>query len=181
MKGENVPRAERYTVLAVGEGNTEVAFLRHLKALREIRGTRSIDIQNGHGGDPGYTVERARRLANYRSYRKVLVWVDADRIESDDDLTNLRREARGMTVLVSKPCVEAFFLGLLEPETDWAAGSTLDAKRHFHQAYLPEGEKTQREAYTRFDTFSHEAIEVLRRQLGQIQAPVRPRCGFWTS
>ena len=79
-------RAIRYTVLAVGEGATEEAFLRHLKSLVGHRGQRRITIDNAKGGGPGYAIDDARKKKAYRPSSKVIVWVDGDRIHSEAEL-----------------------------------------------------------------------------------------------
>jgi len=163
VKARGIPeRRERYTVLVVGEGDTEVAFLEYVKSLRDIRGKRSITIESGRGGNPAYAIERARRLAEAREFKQIVVWVDGDQIRSEEHLMELQASARKMELLVSQPCVEGFFLALLEPGKDWSQRSTTEVKNRFHKEYLPEDEKKTRASYEK--VFSLQSLEKCRQQ-----------------
>jgi len=58
--GMIMPGADRTTILVVGEGDTECAFLRHLKSLEEHRGSRSISIRSARFGRRKRVMSTAR-------------------------------------------------------------------------------------------------------------------------
>jgi hypothetical protein len=72
-------RKTNKTVLIVGEGDTEKAFLDRLKALYVARDSGvSAKVLNAHGGSPEYIVEFAIRQLKQADYQLVAVLMDTD-------------------------------------------------------------------------------------------------------
>ena len=59
--GRGPRRQARKTVLVVGEGHSEVAFLRHLKSLYAPRSCGvAVNISNAHGKGPAHVIDPVR-------------------------------------------------------------------------------------------------------------------------
>ena len=72
-------RSVSHTVLLVGEGTTEQAFLRYIKSLYISRGCGvGVTIRNAHGKGPDHVVDYAIRPCRNAAYDQVVVLLDTD-------------------------------------------------------------------------------------------------------
>ena len=121
-----------------------------------------MTVRAAKGGSPDYMIRHTRNVMAYMSagdsFKHVFLLIDGDCISSAQDEERLCRAARGLTLLVSRPCVEALFLAFLEPERDWSREEAGTIKRYFHRSYLGEREKMEPEAYTRLDALRLDAL-----------------------
>jgi len=112
-------RSVSHTVLLVGEGTTEQAFLRHIKSLYISRGCGvGITIRNAHGKGPDHVVDYAIGQCRNAAYDRVVTLLDTDLPMS----VAVRRRARSKKIHIigSTPCVEGLLLKILDehvPET----------------------------------------------------------------
>jgi len=78
-------------LLVVGEGDCEVAFLKHLRQIYCSGGRGvTVTINNAHGKGPENVVEHTRRQARPYSYDQVVAFLDTDIAWSDQ----LKKAAR---------------------------------------------------------------------------------------
>lgn len=112
MGRKNAKRTQRKTLLVVGEGYTEVAFLNYLKHLycRDKAGV-SVTVKNAHGKGPDNIVQTAIREQRRGQYDKVAAVLDTD-ISWTEKLQKDAREYR-VDLIGNSPCIEALFLRLL--------------------------------------------------------------------
>lgn len=103
-------RRRKNTLLCVGEGESECAFLRYLCSIHDYRGKQSIKIENGRGGSPTDVLKRARRISKAYHFDRVLIWIDEDAVQAKER-EQLRRAP--VTVCCSSPCIEGFLLSLI--------------------------------------------------------------------
>jgi len=115
-------RTVKETLLVVGEGDAEVAFVRHLKQIYGDALGRSIQEINAHGKGGRHVLVTARRRANNRDHDKVVLLLDTDTDWSDDDRVKARKSRIGkrgkLDVIESEPCLEAWLLKILGVETE---------------------------------------------------------------
>lgn len=103
-------RAAR-TVLLVGEGDAEVVFLQHLKALYVLRGSGvAVTIKNARGKGAAHVVDFARRQSTNAAYDVVAALLDTD-TDWNDKTRAAARTAR-VHAVQSTPCLEAVLLGI---------------------------------------------------------------------
>ena len=105
-------RSVSRTVLLVGEGTTEQAFLRYIKSLYISRGCGvGVTIRNAHGKGPDHVVDYAIRQCRNAAYDRVVVLLDTDLEMS----ATVRRRARTKRVQIigSTPCIEGLLLAIL--------------------------------------------------------------------
>lgn len=133
-------KAQR-TLLIVGEGHHEVAFLNYLKQLYVPRGCGlSVTIKNARGKGALHVINwTARQIANV-DYDAVAALLDTD---SDwNAKTEKLARTKKIQVLKSEPCFEAMMLRLIGKST---IGDAYALKKLF--APFVNNDATQRDNY----------------------------------
>lgn len=102
-------RAAKATARFVVEGFTEDAFCRHLRQLYGRDCGVSVDILNARGGSPQSIIETALKS---RGSDRVFIVFDTDRPLPAAWAAKSRRA--GHIHITPSPCIEAFFLSLLD-------------------------------------------------------------------
>lgn len=105
-------RQARRTLLIVGEGYCEVAFLKHIRQFSGVRGLGvQITIRNAHGKGAAHVVDTAARLMANAGYDQVAVLLDTD-TDWNETVASIARR-KDIQVLASDPCLEAVLLRAL--------------------------------------------------------------------
>ncbi len=166
-------RHTKKTVLMVGEGPTEKAFLQYLKdkyITREM--DIAVQVECGSGGSPRSVVEKAVRLKGSRAYDKCFVLVDADlSFEPDGELEKRMRRKPHIEMLNATPCIEGLLLAILDTSFSQQATTSVESKRIFETNHLPEDKKTDKHSYERI--FSRQVIEERRTSLPELDVILR--------
>ena len=98
-------------MLLVGEGDAEVLFLQHLKALYVLRGSGvAVTIKNARGKGAAHVVDFARRQSINAAYDVVAALLDTD-TDWNDKTHAAARKAR-VHVVPCEPCLEAVLLAV---------------------------------------------------------------------
>lgn len=150
LRRKEPAKSVKTTILIVGEGPTEKAFLQHLKELYINRNDEFvIKVECGTGGAPCSVVQRAIRLRGSRAYDKCYVLFDADRpLETDYKLSDRMNKRPRIEILTSTPCIEGLFLAVLKhPGFSQASASSNNCKREFYEKYISADKKTDKRAY----------------------------------
>jgi hypothetical protein len=159
------------TILIVGEGETEKAFLQHLKELLVSREADFVvKVECGSGGGPKGVVQKTIRLRSSRAYDKCFVLVDADRaFEPDSKLEERMRKKPRVEMLKSTPCVEGLLLAVLQHRNFSQASATSDyCKREFETNYISADKKTDKRAYA--EQFTEEVVRNRRAAVAELEA-----------
>ena len=99
----------RKTLLIVGEGYDEVAFLNHLKQFPGVCGKGvEITIRNARGKGAAGVVDCAIKLQANAAYDRVAVMLDTD-TDWTAKVEKLARQKK-IEVFTSEPCLEAMLL-----------------------------------------------------------------------
>lgn len=110
-KIKNVRKAAT-TVLIVGEGATEKAFLDYLKSIYVVRGCGvSVTVRDAHGKSPEHIVTTAIRHSQSAAYDAIAVLLDTDVPWPD----SVRKKARSKRICMigSSPCCDGLILSIL--------------------------------------------------------------------
>lgn len=103
------------TLLAVGEGDVEEAFLQHLRGLYCATGPENpgvrVTVRNAHGGSPDSIVTYAIGQCRDADYDRRLILLDTDIPWSK--ATSEKARVKGMVLLGSEPCIEGLLLRIL--------------------------------------------------------------------
>ena len=108
---QQVRRFVLRTVLLVGEGDAEVAFIEHLKALYITRGCGlAVTIKNARGKGALHVVDVAVRQSRNAAFDVRAVLLDTD-TGWNDKTQSIARKAK-VQVVPCHPCLEAMLLAL---------------------------------------------------------------------
>lgn len=106
-------RKTNQTVLIVGEGSIDEAFLKHLKSLYITRHCGvSVRVINAHGGSPESIVDFTIRQKNSASFDRVIVVMDTD-VEWPQATINKARKHK-IKLIGTNPCIEGLMLAALD-------------------------------------------------------------------
>lgn len=102
----------RKTLLVVGEGDSEEAFLKHLRELYCSGGAGvTVTVRNAHGKGPENVIDHTVKQTRIASHDKRVALLDTD-IPWTDKLKKDARSAK-IEMLGSKPCLEGLLLSIL--------------------------------------------------------------------
>jgi len=125
-------RAVKETLLVVGEGDADIAFVRHVKRMYSDSLGRAVQEHNAKGKGGKHVLETALRRNNNRAYDKVVLLLDTDTDWDDAARAKARKSRVGkrgrLDVIESNPCLEAWLLKILGVEIE---GDTRHMKREF--------------------------------------------------
>ena len=164
-------RASKTTVLIVGEGPTEKAFLQFIKELYIMRDADIVvKVECGSGGAPCSVVQRAIRLRGSRAYDKCFVLFDADLpLETDGKLKHRMKKKPSVGILNATPCIEGLFLAILRyPNFSQKSATSDNCKREFEASYLSAEKKMDKRAYA--SHFSKEVLDRIRKDITELDA-----------
>lgn len=150
------------TLLIVGEGYHEEAFLNHVKQLYAPRGCGlTVTVKNAHGKGAKHVIDWAIRQIANADYDRVAAMLDTDQ----DWTAAVARQAKAkkITVLASEPCFEAVLLRLLGRNP---AGDAKALKKQL-SPYLS-NDPTRRQNYAAH--FGRECLEAGRTREATIDA-----------
>lgn len=164
-------RHSKTTILIVGEGYTEKAFLQFVKETYITRDSDvAVQIECGTGGAPCSVVEKAIRLRGSRAYDKCFVLCDADRpLEKDGTLKSRMQKKPHIEVLNATPCIEGLLLAISKhPHFSQKSATSDSCKRDFEAQYLNEDKKTDKRAYA--SCFSRKIFDKRRNSIAELNA-----------
>lgn len=112
-KGSKKPNLIKTTLLIVGEGADDKAFITHLKNLYCPRGCGvTVKVEAGDGGSPGNIITNAIRSFESADYSKRIIILDADVPPSQAEIAKARKN--GYEILLWEPkCLEGVLLEVL--------------------------------------------------------------------
>lgn len=117
----------------MGEGDNERCFLKHLRSLFAHKNTQ-ITIRSAGGKNPDYIVDKAIKAAAFGGFDKKVIVLDSDKALSISK--KKKADSLDFEIIPSTPCLEAFFLQLLEANTAWVDKSSTACKKYFQKKYL---------------------------------------------
>ena len=118
------------TLIIVGEGAHEKAFLSHLKTLYSANTDQKVKIDSADGGSPQDIVRTALKKSRHIDYDRKFILMDSD-IEVDDATIKMAEDNK-ITIILSEPlCLEGMLLdslGFSVPDTAKKCKSLLHPK-----------------------------------------------------
>lgn len=113
MARKLIRRVKLATLLIVGEGPIDKAFLKHMKRLYDGRTGQKVTIYSGDGGSPHDLIVNTKRQYQHAAFDRKFILLDEDVTIPEQD----RKTARiaGIKLIVSTPvCLEGMLLSILE-------------------------------------------------------------------
>ncbi|OYV36520.1 MAG: hypothetical protein B7Z83_05985 [Thiomonas sp. 20-64-5] len=124
MAARQSTRPPYRTLLLVGEGETEQAFLQHVKALYVPRGSGlRVTVRCAHGKGAAHVVDYAIRQQRVYQFDQIAALLDTD--TGWTPAVQKRAREKRIQVLKSDPCIEAMLLRAIRQH---AGGSTKELK-----------------------------------------------------
>lgn len=155
-------RHTRSTLLVVGEGDTEVAFLRHLRAIfcSDGKGVE-VTIRNAYGKGPENVINTVTGHCRSVDYDHRMAFLDTDLVWT----AGLKKEARAKKIemIGSTPCIEGLLLQILGESVP---SSSSVCKRKLQD--LLGSDMTDRDHYG--SRFSHEVLMAARLKIPALHA-----------
>ena len=144
-KQDRLKRKAQKTLLFVGEGPTEKAFLDYLKELYHQRWSGiSIKNKSADGGSPDDIIRKAVKWVQFESYDNGCVLLDAD--IPIPEPSRKKASQKGINLYIPSPCIEGLFLKILG-DFSHINPDTQSCKSEFHRKYLTEDEATEKDNY----------------------------------
>jgi hypothetical protein len=138
MVGFCKTRKERKTLYAFGEGETEKAFLRHLKTLYSGDNIK-ISVKDLAGGCPNDMIDKAVRIILHGSYDEKFIVLDEEKDKGIliSEWAKNKAKKHGLDIIDLQPCVEGLFLLILGKEKSSILAMHADqCKKEFENNYL---------------------------------------------
>ena len=158
-------RAVLRTVLIVGEGACEVAFLNHLKTLFVKRGCGvTVKISNANGKGSAHVVDFAIRQSQNTAYDVVAALLDTDDVWTD--ALKKHAENNKIKLVPSSPCLEGLLLEILDE-------FKMDSSQHLKEKMHPKlsGKKTEATSYATL--FTVELLEERKTKVASLNTLIQ--------
>jgi hypothetical protein len=139
-------RKAQQTLLIVGEGHDEVAFLKHVKSLFITRGCGlSVKIKNAQGKGAQHVVEHTVGQKKNAQYNHTAALLDTD--TDWNEKVRVLAVNNDIVVLASAPCLEAMLLRVLSKSDK---GSSKILKKRLHNELA--GDADNENSYAKYFT-----------------------------
>ncbi len=162
-KNKREVRRTKPTILFIGEGKTEVAFIRHLKSLYQAERSPPVRVDTQDGHDAGRILRTALRRSETEARDAIVCLYDLDKALPTGDLNKAKRKK--LVLIGSQPCIEGFMLDILDKARPHL---TRDCKHKMHP--LLGGKETDHNSYRRF---TREILEQRRLLLPNLDLILR--------
>ncbi|MBG3012091.1 RloB domain-containing protein [Proteus columbae] len=137
-KRKNIRKLKK-TLLAVGEGSSEKAFLSHLKSIYS-KGDPKVTVVTAGGKGPNHVINHAIACMKCDGYDECIVLLDTD-IPWPPKLVK-QATGKGICLIGSEPCLEGFLLDILSRRK---TNTNNGCKELLHP--LLNGESTSKDSY----------------------------------
>lgn len=150
-------KAKLATLLIVGEGPIDKAFINHMKGLYGGQHTgQKVKVDSADGGSPADIIETTIRKYRHAHYDKRFILIDEDVPIRQQDYDSARKAK--IELVVSKPiCLEGMLLDVLEQDIP---STNAGCKASLHPQLS--GSPRQPESYT--DKFPKAVLDVTPKE-----------------
>lgn len=132
------------TLLIVGEGIHEKAFLQHMKSIYDGQNNQTVKIDAASGGSPIEIIDETIRKYNHADYDKKVILLDADIPIRQQDRDKARKNNNIELIISSPVCLEGMLLEVLGHRVA-ELSSAADCKKRLHP--ILSGEPTKPSSY----------------------------------
>lgn len=164
MASRNNKRRVRKTLLIVGEGSSEKAFLGHLKSLYSTAAGPSISLISAGGKAPDGPIDEAISYKKQREYDEIVVLLDTDIAWKKEKINEA--EYNNIKLVGSEPCLEGLLLKILDKSV---SDESKKCKTQL-QNMLP-GKSTESRSYV--PLFKKELLDKARNKVEHLNILIR--------
>lgn len=155
---KKIRRIKLATLLIVGEGVHEKAFLQHMKLVYDSENNQAVKVDAASGGSPIEIIDETIRKFNHADYSRKVILLDADVTIRQQDWDKAKKNK--IELIVSEPvCFEGMLLEVLGYKIPEFSSAT-DCKRRLHP--LLAGEPTKALSYA--SRFPKEVLDVVIKE-----------------
>ncbi len=107
----------RHTIFIYCEGKTDHLFVRYLKKLYLVRGTKQVTLKKGTGGKLSTFILETVKNAQVREYNEQYIVLDSDgkkEEELKEAQNKIKKDKIDIQLIWQKPCLEGVFLRILK-------------------------------------------------------------------
>lgn len=157
------------SVLIVGEGSSEKAFIKHLKGLYCHNSGVGVRIRKGRGGNPKTIVITTKRMAG--TYNRRIAVVDNDK--GRQQMEDAERKAKDLCVEIvwHKPCLDAVLLEIRNSGVSYAEKDSRQCKKEFERKYISKKHRSDLHRYER--VFPKELLDERRSEVAALDRLIR--------
>lgn len=142
-RGKKQRKAQLATLLAVGEGPADKAFINHLKDLYSQNTGQRVTVEAEDGGSPATMIRNVIRKHQHADYDRRVLVLDEDVPIRERDLATARQAK--IELIISTPvCLEGMLLCVLKQQVPNGVTATY-CKNQLHPQLS--GRETRRESY----------------------------------
>ena len=157
--------AQRQTLLAVGEGKADAAFLRYLRGLYcSGRQGVSVTIRNANGKGPSNVISTAIGALRIASFDQKLCLMDTDIVWTAKNISDAKRHK--IQLIGAVPCLEGLLLRILDKSVPTTSD---DCKRQLKSITG----KSMLEAEDYAGYFPHELLQHARIRMAELDRLLR--------
>lgn len=128
------------TLLLVGEGAHEKAFLQHMKSIYDGENNQAVKVDAVSGGSPIEMIDDTLRKYNHAEYDRKVILLDGDVTIRQQDRDKARKHK--VELIVSEPvCLEGMLLDVLGHKVP-EFSSAIDCKKRLHPLLASEPTKS---------------------------------------
>lgn len=131
-------KQRRRTIFIYCEGKTDHLFIRYLKKLYLIRGTKQVTLKKGTGGNLSTYISETVKNAQVRDYDEKYIVLDSDN-KKEEELEKAQNESKedNIQLIWQKPCLEGVFLRVLKGGDWFIKEKSESCKSIFKRGYMP--------------------------------------------
>ncbi|MAA72665.1 MAG: hypothetical protein CMI29_06965 [Opitutae bacterium] len=156
-------RPLKETLIIVGEGQAEVAFINHVKSLYGV-GNPKVKAKSAGGKGPSNVIGDAIGTLNCSGCDRVVSLLDTD-IEWPKVKVKEAKK-REIILIGSDPCLEGLLLRILEKRVP---PQSIDCKREMHP--LLDGRETDKKSYAQL--FSRVTLDSVRDKIEELDLLIK--------
>jgi len=165
------PPKPKLTVLIVGEGPHDKAFLNHMKSIYDGRETgQKVTVGSADGGSPSDIIKSTLRKRHHAHFDRRFILMDSDVGISHKD--RKRAKSAGIELVISSPvCLEGMLLEILG-EASFDTNQGCKDALHPQLSGRPTAAKSYAEKFTKpiLDGSGKDQIITLRNVIGNTEA-----------
>lgn len=144
-------RVQKKSIFICCEGKTEVAFLKYVKSLYLDGRKKYVQIKSAGGGGLRNIENTIEKHDTQGAFDQTFGFLDGDLI----GISKVQKE----NILITKPCIEGFFLELLNQDKPV---NSKQCKKKFEVQFLNEKEKLNHKCYEKI--FTKNQLEKIREE-----------------
>lgn len=141
MAKKRTRRVVKRTLLVVGEGEAEKAFLQHMKSLFGV-GDPKVAIKSAGGKGPKNVITEAMSTKDASGYDSAAALLDTD-LAWPNALVK-KAQGKKIQLIGSSPCLEGLLLDVLGIKRP-TPNTSVECKKKFHQ--ILKGKETEKDSY----------------------------------